>query len=95
METSPYGVLQGSALGPLLFNTYMRDVFLFMSESKVANYANDTAPYACEKKLYHVQRKSESESLILFERFHDNYLKANNCKSPVMLTTGNKLKINI
>ena len=40
-----------------------------------------------------MQRKLESESLILFEWFHDNYLKANSSKSHVMLTTDNKLKI--
>ena len=42
-----------------------------------------------------MQRKFESESLILFEWFHDNYLKANSGKSHVMLTTDNKLKINV
>ena len=40
-----------------------------------------------------MQRKLESESLILFEWFHDNYLKADSGKSHVMLTTDNKLKI--
>ena len=56
---------------------------------------DDATIYACEKKnLHNVQRK-ESESLILFEWFHDNYLKANSGKSQVMLTTDNKLKINV
>ena len=65
-----------------------------MSESNVANYADDTTLYEC-KKLYDVQRKLESESLMLFEWFHDNYLKASSGKSDVMLTTDNKLKINV
>ena len=43
------GVRQGSVLGPLLFNIYMYDSFLFMSESDVANYADDKTLYACEK----------------------------------------------
>ena len=42
-----------------------------------------------------MQRKFESESLILFEWFHDNYLKDDSVKSHVMLTTDNKLKINV
>ena len=55
----------------------MCDLFLFKSKSNVTNYAGDTTLYACEKNLYGAQRKLESESLILFEWFHDNYLKAN------------------
>ena len=66
-----------------------------MYESNVANCVDDTSLYACEKKLYDAQRKLASESLILFEWFHDNYLKANSGKSYVMLTTDNKLKINV
>ena len=73
----------------------MCDLFLFMSKSNVANYADDKTLYACEKKLYDVKIRFESESLILFEWFHDNYLKANSGKSHVMLTTDNKLKINV
>ena len=42
-----------------------------------------------------MQRKLQSESLILFEWFHDNYLKVNSGKSHVMLTTDNKQKINV
>ena len=38
-----------------------------MSESNVENDADDTTLYACGKNLHEVQRKLESESLILFE----------------------------
>ena len=62
----------------------MYDNFLFMSESNVANYADDTTLYACEKKLYDVQRKFESGSLILFEWFQNNYLKVYSGKSHVI-----------
>ena len=42
-----------------------------------------------------MQRKLESESLIQFNWFRDNYLKANSGKSHIMLTADNKLKINV
>ena len=51
--------------------------------------------YMRVKKLYDVQRKLESESLILFESFHDSYLKANSGKCHIMLTTDSKEKVNI
>ena len=66
-----------------------------MAESNVANYADDTTLYAREKKLFDLQRKLESESLILFKWFRNNYLKTNTSKSHLMLATDNKLKINV
>ena len=66
METSHYWRTSGICLGRLLFNIYMRDLFLFIAEINVTNYADDTRPCACEKKLSDVERKLESESLILF-----------------------------
>ena len=65
-----------------------------MFESNVANYTDNTTLYACKRTFYVKQRKLESESSILFEWFHDNYLKANSGKSHVMLTI-DKLKINV
>ena len=40
-------VPQGSVLGPLLVSICTCDLFLFMSESNVANYAYDTTLYVC------------------------------------------------
>ena len=42
-----------------------------------------------------MQRKLESESLVLFKLFRENYLNANSGKSHVMLTADNKLKISV
>ena len=36
------GVLQGSILGPLLFNIFMNDLVYTIENSKMLNYADDT-----------------------------------------------------
>ena len=36
-------------LGPLLFNIFLNDIFLFTEHTKIANYADDNTPYAIGK----------------------------------------------
>ena len=45
------GVLQGSILGPILFNILINGLLLFIKRTGVCNFADDTTLYKCESDL--------------------------------------------
>ena len=67
-----HGVLQASLLGQLLFNIYINDLFMSVSNSMICNYADDTAIYVSDYKNEEIIRKLDIDTAILFKWFRYN-----------------------
>ena len=65
----------------------MCDLFLFIEDTSVTSYADDTTPYACEKNSDLVISKLTISAEIIFTWFSNNYFKCNASKSQLILTS--------
>ena len=81
-----FGVPQRSILEPLLFNILIYDIFYFLEDFDIANYADNSTPYCAAKSAEFVVNHLEQSSTILFEWLSNNYMKVNTGKSHLLLS---------
>ena len=71
------GVPQGSILGPLRFNIFLNDIFLFISKYQLCNYADDNTLCKSGKNMRRIKNDLEMDLIILHKWFHENHMVLN------------------
>ena len=75
--------------------TFMCNLLQFITYFNIGNYLGETTLYVCHRNINEITKKFKTESLVIFEWFESNYLKANSGKSQLIFATDDKLKISV
>ena len=84
------GVPQGSILGPILFNIFINDLFLFLKDVELANFADDNTIYTGNKSIEKLLEVLERESKSAIDWFKINDMIVNPDKFQAMILSSDK-----
>ena len=79
------GVPQGSILGPLLFNVFISDLFMFIENCEICNFADDNTLYSGGIELSIILENLKHDMKSILKWFKVNSMKANPEKFQFMI----------
>ena len=88
-----FGVPQGSILGPILFNIFLSDLFLVISDTDFSSYADDNTIYDSGNSTGEVISSLQESIEKLFQWFSHNQIKVNTDKCHLIVSTDEHIEI--
>ena len=89
------GVPQGSVLGPILFNIFINDLFLFIETCDICNYADDNTLSFSSNTLEALVQALQTDAHASIDWFKNNYMQANADKFQVMFMKPMRSKVKL
>lgn len=72
-------------MGPILFNIYINDIFLYITQTDICNYADDNSLYVCDSSLQMTPSRLQNNTIQVINWFDINLLVVNANKFQFMI----------